>query len=135
MIPFNNTHFYNTIQNYENITIIDDNYIILDVHISCDTFYNYSFKIPINKNNYYNNHTNKNILFKKLEKDICIYVTAKIYFDLLSKNNINLLSTLNYLSSKFHIHGRTIDDILFPHLHSHNPHIHNNDRLYICSHC
>lgn len=107
--------------------------LILDVHISCEVFYNYSFKIPIDKNDFIVNN-NDDIIFKKLCNYIITYVKESIYNDLIRTNNKELLTIFNEISNKFHIHGRTINDILYPNLDNKN-HLHDNSRLFVCTHC
>lgn len=135
--------------------------VIVDLRISCDTFWNYSFRIPIRINDYYddnsrniNKNNNKDIRsstceigrigqldpsFVKLETFLVDYVIQQIYDDLIANNQDRDLPILLKKARKFHIHGRTLEDILFP-----NSNVHNNDHhdhmmseniLYICTHC
>ena len=61
--------------------------IILDVHISCDIFYMYSYKIPVDRSEYNVNNENKNELFIKLSNYICNYVTEELYNHLYRSND------------------------------------------------
>ncbi len=118
---------------YTNLNNNNNDLLILDVHISCEVFYNYSFKIPIDKNDFIVNN-NDDIIFKKLCNYIITYVKESIYNDLIRTNNTELLTIFNEISNKFHIHGRTINDILYPNLDNKN-HLHDNSRLFVCTHC
>lgn len=118
---------------YTNLNNNNNDLLILDVHISCEVFYNYSFKIPIDKNDFIVNN-NDDIIFKKLCNYIITYVKESIYNDLIRTNNKELLTIFNEISNKFHIHGRTINDILYPNLDNKN-HLHDNSRLFVCTHC
>lgn len=118
---------------YTNLNNNNNDLLILDVHISCEVFYNYSFKIPIDKNDFIVNN-NDDIIFKKLCNYIITYVKESIYNDLIRTNNTELLTIFNEISNKFHIHGRTINDILYPNLDNKN-HLHDNTRLFVCTHC
>jgi hypothetical protein len=139
---------------------VNEPIVILDVRISCDTFWNYSFRIPIRINEYYdnnsinkNNKNNKEIrsstceigrigqidpLFVKLETYLVDYVIQHIYEDLIAHNQDRDLLILLKKARKFHIHGLTLEDILFPNSNGHghgNGHMISENLLYICTHC
>jgi hypothetical protein len=138
--------------------------ITLDVHISCDTFWNYSYRIPIRVNDYYDDRNTRNInnsrvnntsiasstceignignvdpMFAKLEAYLVEYVIEHIYDDLIRTNSQRDIHLLLKKSRKFHIHGRTLEDILFPNSGTNsaatNQHSMPNNTLYICTHC
>jgi hypothetical protein len=132
--------------------------ITLDVRISCDTFWDYKFNIPIriddyydsNQRNIYNNpHTNQvdhrsntceigNIgksdpMFLRLEEYLVDYVIQNIYDDLLRKRQQRDVPILLKKARKFHIHGRTLEDLLFP-ANRMNDHMMPENIVYICTH-
>ena len=132
--------------------------ITLDVRISCDTFWEYSFNIPIRIDDYYhpNVHNINNInkynsddrksgsceignigrsdsRFLHLEEYLVDYVIQHIYDDLNRTNRERDIPILLKKARKFHIHGRTIEDLLFP-ANSTNDHMRENI-VYICTHC
>ena len=137
--------------------------VTLDVHISCDTFWNYSYRIPIRVNDYYDDRNTRNInnsraknasiasstceignighvdpMFAKIESYLVEYVIDHIYEDLIRTNSQSDIHLLLKKSRKFHIHGRTLEDILFPNSVSNsaiNQHSMPNNTLYICTHC
>lgn len=138
-----------------------NNIVTLDVRISCDVFWEYVFKIPVRVDEYYqlneiNNITNNhrhirddnrtqvceiaNIgrndpRFLRLEEYLINYVIENIYYDLKRRRKENDILTLLKKARKFHIHGRTIDDILFP-ANSTNNHMTSAENIvYICTHC
>ncbi len=127
-----------------------NNTVTLDVRISCDTFWAYTFHIPICIDDFYNpndNNTNRynrddrngtceigNIgrgdhRFLHLEEYLVDYVIENIYDDLLRKHKERDIPVLLKKARKFHIHGRTVEDILI----SRNSHTDNI--VYICTHC
>lgn len=132
------------------------NMITLDVRISCDTFWNYNFNIPIRIDDYYNpNDRNINIrnddhhrsntceignigrsdpLFLRLEEYLVDYVIQFIYDDLVQKRQNRDIPILLKKARKFHIHGRTLEDLLFP-SNSTNDHVLPENIVYICTHC
>lgn len=133
--------------------------ITLDVRVSCDTFWNYKFNIPIRISDYYDmNYRNRNEpgmantdgvangcaheinrdpLFCKLEEYIVEYVIQRIYDDLSMTKQTRDIPILLKKSRKFHIHGRTLEDILFPAARNRNTDTHAmpENIVYICTHC
>jgi hypothetical protein len=136
--------------------------ITLDVRISCDTFWNYKFNIPIRIDEYYdqnernmNNSRRNNInarsdtcdignigrsdpMFLRLESYLVDYVIQFIYDDLVQKRQQRDIPILLKKARKFHIHGRTLEDLLFPtNSESRNTDTHSmpENTVYICTHC
>lgn len=136
--------------------------VTLDVHISCDTFWNYSFRIPIRIADYYDDRTSRNNamhntrhnanvssstcdiggigqvdpMFVRLEAYLVDYVIDRIYEDILHKRSHQCdLPILLKKARKFHIHGRTLEDILFPNSANADDHSMPNNTVYICTHC
>jgi len=128
----------------------------LDVRISCDTFWEYSFNIPIRIDEFYNANDNNinrhnrddrsgsceigNIgrndpRFLRLEEYLVDYVIQHIYDDLNRRKKERDIPILLKKARKFHIHGRTIEDLLFP-ANSTNSHVRSSENIvYICTHC
>ena len=145
--------------------------VTLDVRISCDTFWNYKYNIPIRINDYYNDNDNDNDndnnndinsrinnrhggddatdtcrignigrrdpLFCRLEEYLVDYVITHIYTDLMATRQHRDLLILLKKARKFHIHGRTLKDLLFPTNSgsSGNTHAMPENTVYICTHC
>ena len=157
--------------------------ITLDVRISCDTFWNYKFNIPIRINDYYNPETrsDRNInngrhgghgghgghghhghhghgaggaaasdtceignigrsdpMFIELETYLVDYVIQYIYDDLILKRQQRDIPILLKKARKFHIHGRTLEDLLFPAGNSipeTGAQTMPENTVYICTHC
>lgn len=136
--------------------------ITLDVRISCDTFWNYKFNIPIRIDDYYdpnerniNNSRRNNMddhsdtceignigrsdpMFLRLESHLVDYVIQFIYDDLVQKRQHSEIPILLKKARKFHIHGRTLEDLLFPMSNvSRNTDTHSmpENTVYICTHC
>ena len=141
--------------------------ITLDVRISCDTFWNYKFNIPIRINDYYNDEDrNINInnhrhgraggggggasdtcvignigrsdpMFIQLETYLVEYVIQYIYDDLVQKRQQRDIPILLKKARKFHIHGRTLEDLLFSQRNTtyDDGHSMPENTVYICTHC
>lgn len=129
--------------------------ITLDVRISCDTFWKYKFDIPIRIRDFYkanewkirnNNNINSNTCeignigrrdprFLKLESYLIDYAIQFIYDDIIQNHQEQYIPILLKKARKLHIHGRTIEDILFP-ASSTNDHVTTTENVvYICTHC
>jgi hypothetical protein len=136
--------------------------VTLDVRISCDTFWNYKFNIPIRINDYYDSYArNNNInggaeprhesddasdtcrignigrrdpMFLRLEGYLVDYVIERIYDDLVAKRQHRDIPILLKKVRKFHIHGLTLEDLLFPSNRT-NDHMMPENIVYICTHC
>ena len=139
--------------------------ITLDVRISCDTFWDYRFNIPIRISDYYtsnerniangggDNHPREqhrnNVcehgtmgrsdpMFLRLEEYLVEYVIQHIYDDLVRKRQQRDIPILLKKARKFHIHGRTLEDLLFP---TNTNTAGRMDQMmpentgYICTHC
>lgn len=119
--------------------------ITLDVRISCDTFWDYRFNIPIRISDYYtanerniNNDRNdrNDPLFHRLEEYLVEYVIQKIYDDLVRKHQQRDIPILLKKTRKFHIHGRTLEDLLFPNnQNGARGEMMPENTVYICTHC
>jgi hypothetical protein len=140
------------------------NNITLDVRISCDTFWDYRFNIPIRISDYYTSNE-RNIangggeshlheyrnnvcehgmmgrsdpMFLRLEEYLVEYVIQKIYEDLVRKRQQRDIPILLKKARKFHIHGRTLEDLLFPtntNTAGRMDQMMPENTVYICTHC
>lgn len=141
--------------------------ITLDVRISCDTFWNYKCNIPIRIADYYNlndrannsinnniNNTRRNInvgsdicdidnigridpMFERLETYLVEHMIQFIYDDLIQTRQQRDIPILLKKARKFHIHGRTLEDLLFPNGNGGGGDAHSmpENTVYICTHC
>jgi len=138
--------------------------ITLDVRISCDTFWDYRFNIPIRISDYYTsnerniangveNHAHEhrnNVcehgmmgrsdpMFIRLEDYLVEYVIQHIYDDLVRKRQQRDIPILLKKARKFHIHGRTLEDLLFPNNTTNTAgrmdQMMPENTVYICTHC
>ena len=141
--------------------------ITLDLRISCDTFWNYKFNVPIRIDDYYedtniitiinngsptrNNNNDESDTcrignigrrdprFVRLESFLVDHVIQGIYDDLIATRQHRDIPILLKKSRKFHIHGRTLEDILFPNNNGQGGcigmHSMPENTVYICTHC
>ena len=142
--------------------------ITLDLRISCDTFWNYKFNVPIRIDDYYD-YEDTNIInrinngptrnddndesdtcrignigrrdprFVRLESFLVDHVIQGIYDDLIATRHHRDIPILLKKARKLHIHGRTLEDILFPNNNGQEGdrgmHSMPENTVYICTHC
>ena len=142
--------------------------ITLDLRISCDTFWNYKFNVPIRIDDYYD-YEDTNIInrinngpmrnddndesdtcrignigrrdprFVRLESFLVDHVIQGIYDDLIATRQHRDIPILLKKARKLHIHGRTLEDILFPNNNGQGGgigmHSMPENTVYICTHC
>ena len=73
--------------------------------------------------------------FCRLEEFLVEYVIQHIYDDLVRTRQQRDIPILLKKARKFHIHGRTLEDILFPVNRNSDTHSMPENTLYICTHC
>ena len=73
-------------------------------------------------------------MFIRLEEYLVDYVIQFIYNDLIQKRQQRDIPILLKKARKFHIHGRSLEDLLFP-VNSTNEHMMPENIVYICTHC
>ena len=133
----------------------NDNYITLDLRVSCNTFWKYEMKLSINRDDYvepnendivngggggadaggscFNSDNKKTRTFSRLERFLCDAMIAHIHEDLALTGQEELIEKLCDISSKFHIHGHTTRSLLYHQ--SNAPHADHGGCIYICTHC
>jgi len=113
---------------------MNNNTITLDLHVSCTIFWKYQIKIQVNCNDYLDytntNNISKSSSFSRLERYLCDEMISYIHEDLALNNDEEKIQQLCEISSKFHIHGHTIDSLLPKQSNSYH-----NGIIYICTHC
>jgi hypothetical protein len=72
---------------------------------------------------------------KRLSQHICTHVLVTIYDDLERKQEWDRMRELVKKSQLFHIHGRTVGDIIYPNPITDDPHGHHGRVVFVCTHC
>ena len=129
------------------------NYITLDLRVSCNTFWKYEMKLPVNRDDFveqndndivngggayaagscFNSDNKKTRTFSRLERFMCDAMIAHIHEDLAINGQEELIEKLCDISSKFHVHGHTTRSLLYHQ--SNAPHADHGGCIYICTHC
>jgi hypothetical protein len=131
------------------------NNVTLDLRMSCNTFWKYEMKLPVNRDDFieqndndilnsggggcanggscFNDDNKKTRTFSRLERFLCDSMIAHIHEDLATNGQEELIEKLCDISSKFHIHGHTTKSLLYHQ--SNAPHADHGGCIYICTHC
>lgn len=129
------------------------NHVTLDLRVSCNTFWKYEMKLPVNRDDFiepndndimngggvgaggscFNSDNKKTRTFSRLERFMCDAMIAHIHEDLAVNGQEELIEKLCDISSKFHIHGHTTKSLLYHQ--SNAPHADHGGCIYICTHC
>lgn len=72
---------------------------------------------------------------KKLSQHICSHLLVTMYDDLKEKGNFEMIRELVKKSPLFHIHGRTVRDILYSESELDDPHSQYGRIIFVCTHC
>ena len=88
-----------------------------------------------NNNNETNNEKEEKEAFDKLSKFLCLQMKQHIQDDLINKGKRDILPELEKIFPKFHIHGLTAHEILYPNDPSNSDHCRGDRKIFICTHC
>jgi hypothetical protein len=111
--------------------------VTLLLSVSCTVFDDYN-NIPLTLNSeFIRSVTNMPVDegMKRLSQHICTYVLVTIYDDLEQKQEWDRMRELIKKSQLFHIHGRTVGDIIYPNPITDDPHGHHGRVVFVCTHC
>lgn len=105
--------------------------------MSCDVFYKYEFNIHINRSLYYKKNTNQSEkeTFKNISDFLCNQMKKYIEDSLINEGKRYMLPELEKIFPKFHIHGVTSHEILYPSDPSNSSHCRGDGKVFICTHC
>jgi hypothetical protein len=127
----NNNNNNNTINN------TNSNPVTILLSVSCTVFDDYN-NIPLTLDSeFIRSVTNMSVDegMKRLSQHICTHVLLTIYDDLERKQEWNRMRELVKKSQLFHIHGRTVRDIIYPNPEIDDPHGHHGRVVFVCTHC
>ena len=137
----NNQHLRNeaknNTKNTNNINNGAHNNIKLRLVMSCEVFWNYETDVLINRALFHPKFTNRSEeeAFSTLSNVLCSQMKRHIEDALISKGRRDLLSKLEEVFPKFHIHGQTVHEILYPNDPTNSDHCRGDGKIFICTHC
>jgi hypothetical protein len=145
----NSKHFVYTMSLVNNINIndindINDNnknarnvFVSLTLSMSCDIFWKYEVTLYVDRRQFsrkYTNRTEEEAL-QTLSQFLCLRMKQHIEDDLIISGKRDMLSKLEEVFPKFHIHGQTSHEILYPNDPSNSAHCRGDGKIFICTHC
>jgi hypothetical protein len=120
----------------------DDNNISnvkLRLVMSCDVFWKYEMDIVIDRRIFDPKFTNRDQeeseAFDILSRHLCAEMKKYIHADLTQNAEYGLIRKLEEVFPKFHIHGLTTHEILYPFDPHNSAHSRGDGKVFICTHC
>lgn len=116
---------------------IKSDLVYLTLSMSCDTFWDYDLQLPVDRGQFsrkYNNQTEEEA-FQTLSQFLCLRMKQHIQDDLINTGRREMLSKLEEVFPKFHIHGQTSHEILYPNDPTNSAHCRGDGKIFICTHC
>lgn len=113
------------------------NTVMLRLVMSCDTFWKYETDVLVHRNLFHPKITNRSeeVAFRLLSQYLCSTMKQHIQDELISEGRRDLLSKLEEVFPKFHIHGQTVHEILYPNDPTNSDHCRGDGKIFICTHC
>ena len=114
-----------------------DNTVSLHLVMSCETFWDYETNILVDRNRFHPKITNRSEkeAFQSLSQFLCSHMKQHIQDEIISEGRRAMLSKLEEVFPKFHIHGQTVHEILYPNDPTNSDHCRGDGKIFICTHC
>lgn len=127
----------NNTNNINNINNGAPNNVKLRLVMSCEVFWDYETDVLINRALFHPKFTNRSEeeAFSTLSRTLCSQMKRHIEDTLISQGRRDLLSKLEEVFPKFHIHGQTVHEILYPNDPTNSDHCRGDGKIFICTHC
>jgi hypothetical protein len=113
--------------------------VTLRLVMSCDTFWKYEMDIVVDRQQFDPKFTNRNQeeseAFDNLSRHLCAEMKKHIHTDLTQNAEHSLIRKLEEIFPKFHIHGLTTHEILYPFDPQNSAHSRGDGKVFICTHC
>lgn len=130
------TTFRNKTGNNINNTINKDE-VYLKLSMSCETFWEYEVELPVDRKQFSRKYTNRTEeeAFQTLSQFLCLQMKKYIEDELINDGDRGMLAKLEEVFPKFHIHGQSSHEILYPNDPSNSDHCRGDGKIFICTHC
>ena len=113
--------------------------VTLRLVMSCDIFWKYEMDIVIDRQRFDPKFTNRDQdeteAFDTLSRHLCYEMKKYIHGDLTRNAEHGLIRKLEEVYPKFHIHGLTTHEILYPFAPHNSAHSRGDGKVFICTHC
>ena len=127
--------------NTKNINNTNNNIPSVTLHLvmSCDIFWKYEMDIVVDRQQFDPKFTNRDQdeseAFDILSRHLCAEMKKYIHADLTQNAEHGLIRKLEEVYPKFHIHGLTTHEILYPFDPHNSAHSRGDGKIFICTHC
>ena len=113
------------------------NNVKLRLVMSCDVFWDYETDVLVNRALFHPKFTNRpeEEAFSALSQFLCSQMKKHIEDALISEGRRHMLPDLERVYPKFHIHGQTVHEILYPNDPTNSDHCRGDGKIFICTHC
>jgi hypothetical protein len=116
---------------------IGEDIVVLTLSMSCDTFWDYETELHVDRKQFSRKYTNRpeEEAFQTLSQFMCLHMKKHIEDELINDGKRDMLAKLEEVFPKFHIHGQTSHEILYPNDPSNSDHCRGDGKIFICTHC
>lgn len=123
--------------NATNANNIGEDIVVLTLSMSCDTFWDYETELHVDRKQFSRKYTNRpeEEAFQTLSQFMCLHMKKHIEDELINDGKRDMLAKLEEVFPKFHIHGQTSHEILYPNDPSNSYHCRGDGKIFICTHC
>jgi hypothetical protein len=123
--------------NNNNNKISNNDFVSLTLSMSCDTFWKYELPINVDRTQFSKRYINRSEeeAFQRLSEFLCLQMKKHIEDQLINEGNREMLAKLEEVFPKFHIHGQTSHEILYPNDASNSAHCRGDGKIFVCTHC
>lgn len=130
---------HHTMPNNHNNTNNIPSSVTLRLVMSCDIFWKYEMDIVVDRCVFDPKFTNRDQeeseAFDILSRHLCAEMKKHIHADLTQNAEHGLIRKLEKIYPKFHIHGLTTHEILYPFDARNSEHSRGDGKIFICTHC
>lgn len=123
--------------NATNANNIGEDIVVLTLSMSCDTFWDYETELHLDRKQFSRKYTNRpeEEAFQTLSQFMCLHMKKHIEDELIDDGKRDMLAKLEEVFPKFHIHGQSSHEILYPNDPSNSDHCRGDGKIFICTHC
>lgn len=117
--------------------ILNSDKVALMLSMSCETFWKYEITINVDRRQFSKRYINcsEEEALQRLSQFLCLQMKKHIEDQLINEGRREMLSKLEQVFPKFHIHGQTSHEILYPNDPSNSAHCRGDGKIFICTHC
>ena len=111
--------------------------VVLTLSMSCEIFWNYETELHVDRKQFSRKYTNRTEeeAFQTLSQFMCLHMKKHIEDELINDGKRNMIAKLEEVFPKFHIHGQSSHEILYPNDPSNSDHCRGDGKIFICTHC